>query len=202
MAAAVAKAPEKSKVPGNPQVLCNSPFHSDTAENSPTEPSWRDRSQPFPPLGCATLVRLFLGKNKTVKTTTKETKPSTELFFNFLNLFKPTCWGGKHTRTHTIYTHMCTHHRAPTSDLEKWSKKSCCSRSPDGGVLRLGARGPHGPAWSSVSVICDSSPASIHWMFQSLNACFVSWKTIVLTYKRHKNQINTLLSNTIYNRGC
>lgn len=29
MAAAVAKAPEKSKVPGNPQVLYNSSFHSD-----------------------------------------------------------------------------------------------------------------------------------------------------------------------------
>lgn len=58
-----------------------------------------------------------------------------ELLLNAPNLIKPTCWvvgdkGGKH-------------HRAPTSDLENIEdkiliKKSCCSRSQDDGVLRIG----------------------------------------------------------------
>lgn len=32
MAAAIAKAPEKNKVPENPQVLCDSSFHNDTGK--------------------------------------------------------------------------------------------------------------------------------------------------------------------------
>lgn len=67
------------------------------------------------------------------------------------------------------------HQTLKTLRTKYGSKKSCCFRSPDGGALRLGGRWPHvSPVWSGVSAICDSSQASIHWMFQSLNAWFVS----------------------------
>lgn len=138
------------------------------------------------------------GKNETVYENhhKQKNKPKYRILLpNSLNLFKPTCRGRKNTTG-------LQHQTLKTLRIKYGSKKSCCSRSQDGGVLRLGGRWPHmSPVWSSVSAICDSSQLSIQWMFQSLNACFVSWKTVVLTYKRHKNQINTLLSNTIYNRG-
>lgn len=199
MVAAVAKAPEKNKVPGSPQVLGDFLSQWHRGKQPPFNLLQRticNRSH----VEAACYWQDFLGKMKVcVKTTTnKKPNQSTEPFLNFLNFFKPTCWGRREVG----------HHRAPTSDLENIEdkiliKKSCCFRSQDGGVLRLGGRWPHvSPVWSSVLANCDSSQASIHWMFQSFNACFVSWKTIVLTYKRHKNQINTLLSNTIYNRGC
>lgn len=66
MAAAVAKAPEKNKVPENPQVLCNSSFHNDTGKQLPFNlPKWTGL-KPFPCLSHVGFWHLFLGRNETV----------------------------------------------------------------------------------------------------------------------------------------
>lgn len=93
--------------------------------------------------------------------TNRKPNQSTEPFLSHLNLFKPHAWGeGKD-------------HSAPTSDLENTEDKNVNQSSPVVSGLSQddGAERWSGPVWSSGHV--TSQPCT-HWMFQSLNACFVS----------------------------
>lgn len=66
MDAAVAKAPEKNKVPGSPQVLGDSSFHSDTEGSSPYLTFLNELFAIVPTWGLCDTSKTLPGKNESV----------------------------------------------------------------------------------------------------------------------------------------
>lgn len=127
MAAAVAKAPEKNKVPENPQVPCASSFHNGRGKQPPRNLPWGGGLKPFPCLGHSSWGQM----SQSMETTTNR-KPKYRTGGEFPRPFETNTRGEKN------------HHRAPTyGTLENtedkiWIKKVMLFQLPRWWSLRAG----------------------------------------------------------------